>query len=289
MLNLEKCKTTWVSLGDINHENTQFRFRNRMSVDQLAQSMKDDGQKLPVLLWRRERDWELQLISGFRRFTAAKSLDWEKILAVVIPEEELPEDEALRLNFIENIERKSLNDLDMMFACDKLSKNGKSNREIAKLIGRAESSVRRYLKVVNAPEEVQDAVRDGKIGIDKVSRLLADAKVRRDGAPSVEEMLKDAIKSINYAHKIDEVMADFNGRSSEIGDIQSLRKAIRKAKDKIGEVQSLADLKPTKNMFVKNVKGGFDLVLKFRSKSDSIENSIEFMERNIKKMRQLRK
>ncbi|MBN1824546.1 MAG: ParB/RepB/Spo0J family partition protein [Endomicrobiales bacterium] len=164
MNDLSKYQTVWAAISDINVSNTTMQFRKELKSRELLQSLRNDGQKFPVVLWRRHGG-ELQLISGFRRVVAAKELGWEKVLAVIMPESDLSEDEALRLNFLENVERKSLTNLDMMFACQKLSELGKSNVEIGKLIGKSEAQVRRYIKIAQAPAEVQEKVQSGEASI----------------------------------------------------------------------------------------------------------------------------
>ncbi len=183
MLDLSKYTPVWVPIGEINIENTAFMFRKELKTDDLAASLKAEGQKFPVVLWSRrppglsgggeaspQRGGQLQLISGFRRVAAAKSLGWDKVLSYIIGETDMPEDEALKLNFLENIERKSLNNLDIMFACQKLSRQGKSNVEIGKLIGKSEKQDRAYLRVAEAPAEVQAKVQSGDMPIDKVGK-----------------------------------------------------------------------------------------------------------------------
>ena len=168
MLDLTKYQPQWVKIADINIENKVFMFRKDRNAADLAASLKAEGQKFPVVIWRRPPSPKatdgqmLHIISGFRRVTAAKQLGWEKVMGVVIPETDLPKDEALRLNFVENMARKSLNNLDIMFACQKLSQQGKTNVEIGKLIGKSEAQVRRYIKVADAPEDIQQKVGRGR-------------------------------------------------------------------------------------------------------------------------------
>ena len=169
MINLANYKAGWVSIAEIDASNIDFQFRNNLQVEDLAASFKEEGQKFPVVLWRRN-EGKLQVISGFRRINAAKSLSWENILAIVIPEHDMPKDEALRLNFIENLERKSLTSLDMVFACKKLHDQGMNNVQIGKLIARDESMVRKYLAIANAGEDVQKSIMAGETAIRNVGK-----------------------------------------------------------------------------------------------------------------------
>ena len=181
-MDLSNYKVQWVGLADVNIGNTAFQFRKDItpeSVVVLAKSLKEEGQKFPVILWEKhidsswslpasggpQNDKRLQLISGFRRVTAAKSLNWEKVLAIVIPESDMSEQDALRLNFIENIERKTLTNLDIMFACKKLKDSGKTNADIGLLIGKSEVQVRRYILVAEASPDMQNKLNSGETTI----------------------------------------------------------------------------------------------------------------------------
>src|SRR3989339_2009238 len=122
-MDLEKYTTQWVEIEKIDFDNKEFQFRQKIDVKDLIDSFQQEGQKFPVVLWKRTSG-NIQIISGFRRITAAKHFNWTKILAIVIPEADLSQEEALKLNFIENIERKSLTDIDIIYASKKLSDQG---------------------------------------------------------------------------------------------------------------------------------------------------------------------
>ena len=192
MVDLSKYQPQWINIADINLANTALMFRKDLNVADLVGSMRADGQKFPVILWKRapalgeaspQRGGELHIISGFRRVTATKELGCDTVHAIVIPESDLPEDEALKLNFEENVAKKSLNNLDIMYACKKLSDQGRSNREIGKLIGKSEGQVRRYLKVAGAPPDIQAKVQSGEKSIRSIEDSTAEKGcVARDAA-----------------------------------------------------------------------------------------------------------
>jgi len=174
-MDLTKYQAQWVPISQINTENRTFQFRKDItpeSVAPLAKSMADKevGQKFPIVLWLRLTG-ERVVVAGLRRLTAAISLKWESILAITIPEAEASYDEVLKLNFIENVERKTLNSLDIMFACKKLKDLDKKNTNeyIGKMIGKSENQVRRYIKVAEAPADAQQKLASGDTSIRGVS------------------------------------------------------------------------------------------------------------------------
>lgn len=169
-MDLQNYKPEWVPISTVDCENTQFRFRNDLNISELAESLEAEGQKFPILLWKRNTG-TLQLISGFRRINAAKQLNWENILAIALPETEINEEQALKLNFIENVERKTLTDLDLVYTCAKLKSNGKSNRLIGKLISKGEASVRRYMMIADAPREIHTAVMERRLSLRQAEEM----------------------------------------------------------------------------------------------------------------------
>ncbi|MBN1622074.1 MAG: ParB/RepB/Spo0J family partition protein [Endomicrobiales bacterium] len=314
MINLKNYQAEWVEVSKIDCDNKQFQFRKNMMVDHLAQSFREEGQKFPILLWKRNNS-TLQVISGFRRLEAAKKFNWDKILGITIPEADLSENEALRLNFIENIERKSLTDMDLIFACKKLSDEGKSNVEISKYIGKDEAMVRRYLKVANAPQEIQDAVKEGKISIKKLNMILGRDRARTGSeykqtvnnelqtSTTPEEQLRKALLSKDYMPNIQKMVNNMQGIVAEISGIPGFGKQILKSMedeeksstnanpeldDTDVESFSMSEIVANERMFIKPVQGGgFDLVVKYRPKRDNIKKLVEFLEKNVIKLKEI--
>ncbi len=197
MIDLSKYQAQWVAISQINAQNKMFQFRKEItaeSVANLAKSLAESGQKFPIVIWLRNSGEHVP-VSGLRRIAAAQSLNWEKILAVTIPESEADEEEVLGLNFIENIKRKTLTNLDIMFACKRLSDEGKSNVKIGGLIGKNEKQVRRYIAIAEAPKEKQDALAKGDITIDQASRpgVGLESEGQKDNEKYIVKSTKNGI------------------------------------------------------------------------------------------------
>ena len=167
MVNIGQYSALWVSLADIDFSDKAYQYRKQVEVADAAdlmESFKESGQEFPVIV-RQLEDGRKQIICGFRRYTAAKALGWEKILAVIVPAAELPDKDAEKLSVDENVKRKSLTNLDIMFLCKKLSELGRSNVDIGAYIGKSEAQVRRYIKIANSPVDVQEKVKSGDMTV----------------------------------------------------------------------------------------------------------------------------
>lgn len=159
-----------MALSSIDYANKTYQYRRQVGAEDvasLAASLKENGQDIPIVL-RRMQDGRTQIVCGFRRCTAAISLGWDKIRAITIPIEELPDTECRKLSARENIERGQYTALDKMFLCKKLSDQGVGNVEIGSIIGKSEAQVRRYIKVANAPADTHAKIESGEVSATEV-------------------------------------------------------------------------------------------------------------------------
>ena len=84
-----------IPLDRINLADTTYRFRVGLRVKDLVDSIKQNGQQMPVVLRRRDGEQKLQVISGFRRLTALSQIGWTKATAVVL--DDMDDERVFRL------------------------------------------------------------------------------------------------------------------------------------------------------------------------------------------------
>jgi len=99
-------------------------------LEELAQSLRDEGQLTPVLL-RPDGDG-YKLVSGERRWRAAKLAGLKTLRAEV---RELTDEDAYRLSLIENVVRASLTPIEEAEAFRKLTDDGMPQGEAGRLVG----------------------------------------------------------------------------------------------------------------------------------------------------------
>lgn len=118
-----------------------------------------------------------QVVYGNRRRAAAIRLGLEKVPCVVV---EADEPNLFLRQVVENIQRLDLNDMEKAQAFARLrefySKEGqRSEGELDEASGRAVGlsarSVRRYLGLLDLPEEVQVMIRDGELSVTQAQHL----------------------------------------------------------------------------------------------------------------------
>lgn len=167
---LPKGKVIEVNISEINLKDRTFEFRVAYKVSDLKKSIQKDGLQFPVIL-RGEKPY--QLVSGFRRIRACQELEMEKVMAIV--RDDLNEDQAFSLSWLENEVSKSLSPLDRANAVVKLKEQGKSTDEIASLYGLSDRQIQRYQNIADFPDVLKKALKDDDSFNSKHGLLLAQA------------------------------------------------------------------------------------------------------------------
>lgn len=147
-----------VGLKDVNLEDTAYQFRVVLKVSDIVKSIKAEGQQFSIIL-RGKKPY--QIVSGFRRVRACQELGLEKVKAIV--RDDLSDDDACKVSFIENEKKKNLTPLDKAHAVEKLRAQGKSADDIASMFGLSRRQVMRYQEIAKFSNELKKAIGDDKI------------------------------------------------------------------------------------------------------------------------------
>ena len=163
-------------MRDIRIKDTTFCNRIALEIEDLATSLRDRGQQVPVIL-RGKKPY--QIVSGYRRIHALQSLGEKQVLAVV--HTTLEDRDAQAISLIENVQRKSLSDYELLNALSVMKDQGYSTVELAVLIGKGRRIVEQYMRVWNGPPSIKEALRENRItisaAINAVGRKLSVEQV----------------------------------------------------------------------------------------------------------------
>ena len=149
------------------------RFQPRLTFDtealnELANSIREHGIIQPLVVRRLNDKYEI--IAGERRYKASTLVGLKKVPCVVM---ELTDNESAEVAVIENIQRKEMTPLEEAKAFKKiLDKGYLTQDELAKRMGKSQSSIANKLRLLNLDEVVQDAILDGKISERHARSLL---------------------------------------------------------------------------------------------------------------------
>jgi ParB family transcriptional regulator, chromosome partitioning protein len=150
----------------------KYQPRTRMdeaSLDALAQSIREQGIMQPILV-RPVDGARFEIIAGERRWRAAQRAGLKEIPAQV---RAVPDQAALAMALIENIQREDLNPLEEAQGLERLiAEFGLTHDGAAKAVGRSRSAVTNLLRLRELSKPVQEYLLSGQLDMGHARALL---------------------------------------------------------------------------------------------------------------------
>ena len=138
------------------------------SIQELADSLKEQGVLTPLLVRRQGEAYEL--IAGERRWRAAQAAGLTEVPVIV---READDRKTLELALIENLQREDLNPIEEALGYQQLADQFKLTQEqISARIGKPRSAVANSLRILNLSEEIRGYVRKGMLTVGHAKLLL---------------------------------------------------------------------------------------------------------------------
>ena len=136
---------------------------------ELAASLKQSGLLQPVLV-RRKGDGMYELISGERRWRAARAAGLETIQAAV---RNCSDEESILLALVENLQREDLNPMEMARAYQRMMNEfGLTQDIIAQRVGCERSSIANIVRLLNLPSDVQQLIETNQLSTGHAKVIL---------------------------------------------------------------------------------------------------------------------
>mgnify|MGYP006421418855 CR=1 FL=1 len=143
----------------IKNPNQPRKNFNKEKIKELAESIKSVGVIQPISV-RKVKD-KYELIAGERRLRATKYAGIKKIPSVVI---EASNNQSAVLALVENIQRKDLNFIEQASAFRTLvCEHNISQKEIAKRVGKSQSTISNKLRILNHNNEVLKMIKENDL------------------------------------------------------------------------------------------------------------------------------
>ncbi|HLU76836.1 MAG TPA: ParB/RepB/Spo0J family partition protein [Burkholderiales bacterium] len=140
------------------------------SLEALAASIKSQGLMQPILV-RRIAAERYEIIAGERRWRAARIAGLSDVPVVI---REVPDQAALAMALIENIQRENLNPLEEAQGIQRLITEFKlTHQEAADAVGRSRAATTNLLRLLNLSAQVQQLVFENKLDMGHARALLA--------------------------------------------------------------------------------------------------------------------
>jgi len=204
-----------IEVGQIKSNPYQPRHEmDTESLRDLASSIKQHGILQPLIVTKvihqtgRGQEVEYQLVAGHRRLEAAKIARLPYVPAII---RDSTEQQKLELALVENLQRTDLNAIDRARAFKQLQEEfDLTHEEIAQKVGRSRESVTNTMRLLNLPEQVQQALRQGRIsegharsitGIKNTAAQLALFEEMIQNNLSVRQMEQRAREVYVHSHR----------------------------------------------------------------------------------------
>lgn len=150
----------------------KYQPRTRMNdeaLKELAASIKSQGIMQPILV-RPIAGGRYEIIAGERRWRAARLAGLTGVPVLV---REVPDNAALAMALIENIQREDLNPLEEASGIQRLvSEFGITHDKAAEMVGRSRSAVTNLLRLLTLAEPVRNLLHNGELDMGHARALL---------------------------------------------------------------------------------------------------------------------
>jgi len=138
-------------------------------LGELTTSLKQSGLLQPILV-RRKGDGIFELISGERRWRAAKAAGLATIQAVI---RNCGDEESIVLALVENLQRADLNPMEMARAYYRMMNEFELTQDtIAQRVGCERSSIANMVRLMNLPSEIQQMIEANQLSMGHAKVIL---------------------------------------------------------------------------------------------------------------------
>ena len=166
------------------------------ALQELAESIKLDGVFEPIIVRRVGDTYEL--VSGERRVRASIMAGLNTVPAIC---RDVSDSDMLKLGLIENIQREDLNSIELAEAYQALiDEFSWTQEELAAQVGKKRATVTNTLRLLNLPQDVQQAVARGGISMGHAKALLALSTAREQSTAC--RMILEKGLSVRQAEKL---------------------------------------------------------------------------------------
>lgn len=144
-----------------------------------------------------------QLISGERRLKASKLAGMDEIPCYI---RIANDQQMLEMALVENIQRESLNALEIAISYQRLIEECElTQEELSQRVGKNRTTVTNYIRLLKLPAELQVAIRDNKISMGHARALISI-----DDEQTQVAILKNIITKDLSVREVEEIVRNLN-------------------------------------------------------------------------------
>lgn len=146
------------------------------ALEELADSIKVQGVMQPIVV-RSIEGGRFEIIAGERRWRASQLAGLKTIPALI---REVPDEAAIAMALIENIQRENLNPMEEALALQRLQEEfDLTHGEVAQAVGKSRSAVSNLMRLIKLGDDVQRMLEHGDLEMGHARALLTLAEEKR--------------------------------------------------------------------------------------------------------------
>jgi ParB family chromosome partitioning protein len=234
-------------------------FMDNAALESLAESIRAQGIMQPIVVRKVNAD-KYEIVAGERRWRASQLAGLSQVPVII---RDIPDEAALAMALIENIQREDLNPIEEAHGLQKLIQEfAMTHDAVAKAVGRSRSAVSNTLRLLNLHDKVQQLLSSNQLDMGHARALLS----------------LDSALQISLANQI--VMQQLSVRDAEALVKKTAQKpsaavkAATKSRDVLALQESLAEKIGFPILIECNAKGAGTLKVKF-STLDQLDQIIK--------------
>lgn len=140
------------------------------ALEELANSIRAQGVMQPIVV-RPVAEGRYEIIAGERRWRAAQMAGLSTIPVII---RDVPDEAAIAMALIENIQRENLNPIEEAIALHRLQTEFElTQQQVADAVGKSRSTITNLLRLMNLTDEVKKMLEYGDIEMGHARALLA--------------------------------------------------------------------------------------------------------------------
>ena len=146
------------------------RDMDQQALEELAESIRQQGIMQPIVV-RPISESKYEIIAGERRWRASQLAQLDRVPAIV---RDVPDEAAVAMALIENIQRENLNAMEEAIALQRLQDEFElTQAEVAEAIGKSRSTVTNLLRLMNLHDDVKLMLEHGDLEMGHGRALLS--------------------------------------------------------------------------------------------------------------------
>jgi ParB family transcriptional regulator, chromosome partitioning protein len=146
------------------------RDMDEQALTELADSIRSQGIIQPIVV-RKVAGNRYEIVAGERRWRAAKIAALKQIPALI---RQIPDQAAIAMALIENIQRENLNAIEEAMALQRLNQEFTlTHEQIAAIVGKSRTTVTNSLRLLSLPQRIKQLVEKGELEMGHARALLS--------------------------------------------------------------------------------------------------------------------